>query len=161
MSILTGSIYLYAGTTPPAGFIFCNGQNISSYPDLAAVLGSNTAPNLVNVFPVQTTLKATGGSFNISSYTLPSHQHSCTNFKPAAHSHGWNVNTYVPSASNSRNSDSGGNGIWIQDNDGTLNINFSSETVGLTGTMGSSGNTTASPIDITNKYLVLNFIIKT
>jgi microcystin-dependent protein len=160
MSIVTGSIYLYAGTTPPGGFIFCNGQSISAYPALMTVLGTTTAPNLINRFPVQTTLGTTGGSFNINSYTLPSHQHNCTNFIPGSHSHSWNVNTYVPSASNANNTDSG-SGCFNHNDGATLNINFSTETVGLTGTMGSTGDINVSPINITNKYLVLNYIIKT
>lgn len=31
----------YSATTPPAGWLECNGQSTSSYPELAAIVGSN------------------------------------------------------------------------------------------------------------------------
>lgn len=44
----TGAIVGWYSTTPPAGWLRCNGASFSSgtYPRLAAVLGGTTTPNI-------------------------------------------------------------------------------------------------------------------
>ena len=49
-----GIVKMYAGTTPPTGYLLCNGTtfNRTEYPELATILGSNTLPNLQGRFIV-------------------------------------------------------------------------------------------------------------
>lgn len=44
-----GSIIWFAASVPPKGYIECNGQSTSSYPKLAAIVGSKV-PDLRGVF---------------------------------------------------------------------------------------------------------------
>jgi microcystin-dependent protein len=161
MSIPTGSIFLYSGTIPPRGYILCNGQNITAFPVLVAVLNSNIAPNLVNLFPVQTTPGIIGGRFFINNYTLPSHTHSCANFAVANHNHNWNVNTYT-GHTNRATSSPAGRGAANCANVNNSFVDFANIQVPLNGAMANFNNPNpVQPIDIRNRFLVLNYIIKT
>jgi microcystin-dependent protein len=98
-----GSILMYGGAvSPPAGWFFCNGQELlqSDYPLLYGIIqgafntvdtvaGSFNLPNFTNVFPLGGTGAAggvTGGSFesHLVADNLPPHTHTATQ---AAHSH--------------------------------------------------------------------------
>jgi microcystin-dependent protein len=98
-----GSILMYGGAvSPPAGWLFCNGQEVlqSDYPLLYGIIGgafntpgtvagSFNLPNFTNVFPLGGTGAAggvTGGSFDaqLVADNLPPHTHTATQ---AAHSH--------------------------------------------------------------------------
>jgi microcystin-dependent protein len=46
-----GSIVMYGASTPPAGWIVCNGQSTAAYPALAAVVGANV-PDLRGRVPM-------------------------------------------------------------------------------------------------------------
>lgn len=61
-----GTIIMFAGSTPPAGWIICNGQSTASYPLLAAIVGANV-PDLRGRFAAGFKSGATHyGSLNIN-----------------------------------------------------------------------------------------------
>lgn len=66
-----GAVMPFAGSTPPAGWLLCNGQSTASYPALAAVVGA-TVPDLRDRRAIGTSnliaLASSGGS-NTASYT--------------------------------------------------------------------------------------------
>lgn len=79
-----GGMILWPGASAPAGGVWaiCNGASYSSseYPELYAVLGSTSLPDLRDRFPRGTSTSAavrtTGGSSTISTSNMPSHTHS-------------------------------------------------------------------------------------
>lgn len=89
-----GSVIAYAGSTPPAGWLLCDGNGFDSttYPALEAVLGSSNTPNLVERFVKGVASRPstkTGGSKKITTANMPSHAHGgATASGNAYHSHG-------------------------------------------------------------------------
>lgn len=71
-----GEIKMWAGKTPPTNFIWCDGQNISSYTLLVAALGGSTnAPDLRQLFIIGSTTNINENKIN----DLPKHNHSLAN----------------------------------------------------------------------------------
>lgn len=89
-----GSVIAYAGSTPPSGWLLCdgNGFNSTTYPVLESVLGSAVTPNLVERFVKGVSSRPstkTGGSKKITTQNMPSHSHGgATAVAEASHSHG-------------------------------------------------------------------------
>jgi microcystin-dependent protein len=90
-----GSVIAYAGSTPPAGWLLCDGAgfNSTTYPTLAGVLGgAAVTPNLVERFVKGVASRPstkTGGSKKIEIANMPSHRHGgATQSGNATHSHG-------------------------------------------------------------------------
>jgi len=90
--VLAGIVSLFAGSTPPDGWLMCDGSSLATadYPDLFAAIGytyggsgsSFNLPDLRDRFPVGAgsaySLGSTGGSNNVTLSTseMPSHDHS-------------------------------------------------------------------------------------
>jgi microcystin-dependent protein len=125
--------------TPPSGWILCDGQSTSSYPELAAVVGANV-PNLKGRVPVgrdtgQTEFDVLGETGGANTHTLtvaqiPSHQHR----------------TGLSSTQAFNASLTGGN---------TAQVSFSQDVTLSQATGGGQAHNNLQP------YLVINYIIKT
>ena len=73
-NIPVGVITAFAGTTPPEGWLLCDGQPCGNYPDLIAVLGTNVTPDLRDRFlkGTATAPRVAGGSATVP---VPAHNH--------------------------------------------------------------------------------------
>ena len=99
--IPAGVIQMFGGSTAPTGWLECNGQSTSGYPELAAVVGSNV-PDLRGQFirgwdngrgldPGRTIRSSQGESYkshNHSSSSVGNHVHTINN--AGSHIHGIN-----------------------------------------------------------------------
>ena len=161
-----GSVTAYALSTPPAGWLLCDGSiySASAYPTLSVGLGSTyggngtttfAVPNLKGRMPVgldstQTEFDAlaeTGGekSVTLNSTQIPSHTHPITD---PGHAHAHNGTAAANFAG------SGG----LQGAQTTLPMVIQSNTTGITvngqsGTVGQSHNNL-------QPYIVMNYIIR-
>jgi len=129
-----GTISAYAGASAPAGWLTCNGSSYSAstYPDLYAVLGVTTVPDLRGRFPLggSSGFGTTGG---VSSVTLTIDQ-------IPSHFHSWPERIYGD----------GSSGWSYRISGGQINANVQlSQSVG-----GGQPHTNMPP------YLVVNYIIK-
>lgn len=185
-----GSISIYSGQTSPNGWLLCDGSVVSrtTYSRLFSVIntvygsgnGSTTfnLPNLQDRIPVgkmsSTTLGGTGGnnSITLSTNQLPSHTHDGTTNSDGTHSHTIND----PGHSHSQNTinddfnssgsnppgfaaDSAGSRTWNNINSSTTGISINQNGSHThTFTTGSTGG--GESIDIRNKYIVMNYIIR-
>jgi microcystin-dependent protein len=180
----TGCIMMWYTDTPPSGWILCNGQSTSSYPQLAAVVGASV-PNLQGRVPVgkdtgQTEFDAlgeTGGakSTSLSEQNIPQHSHSINHDHGAFNtSGGGHVHTYfmddgaaiyggatrINTIQYDASSGPSGNG-------GTFNTGGSGDHThtidvpNFTGTSGTYGSASVTPVTALQPYLVINYIIKT
>lgn len=138
-----GVIELFAGTTPPAGKLLCDGASyaVADYPYLHAVIGytfggagaSFNVPNLTDKFPIGSGTKALGtsGGSSVATLTaanLPAHTHQIQ--RSAAANTG------------------GGTRVALGDTSTAAN--------GVT-----EANTgTATPFSVLNPWLSLNFVIR-
>jgi microcystin-dependent protein len=174
-----GAITLFAGQTPPAGWLLCNGIKLlpSAYPELFAVIGYTygqiddffNLPSLVNRFPIGASetypLTTVGGSATITVTTdnLPSHSHKLTNGTAivdsidGGHTH---TTTAVPGRMYSALN---GGTQWTASQEGAITSSGPSSNNYMTSTI--SGNTDASTAPSTPNiaslppYLALNYII--
>jgi microcystin-dependent protein len=170
-----GSILMWPTGTAPTGWLICNGStfNATTYPELNALLGGNTLPDLRDRVPVGVSgTKAelsTGGaaSVTLSSANLPSHSHtfSGTSSSAGGHSHSLNSLMKTNNAAGSGASDNGGNST-VQ---GTTTGRFSGGQDGSTDSVanhthtysGTTSNTgSGSSFSVQNPYVALNFIIR-
>ena len=93
----TGTIVMFGSSSPPPGWLVCDGQSTSSYPALAAVVGTNV-PDLRDRFIVGAgsaySQNAQGGenSVTLTVANMPSHSHSQN-----SHAHSFSATTSNPS----------------------------------------------------------------
>jgi len=190
-----GSILTYAGASAPAGWLLCDGSEVSqeAYPRLYAVLGSTygspanpsnfVLPNLADRVPVGksggNSLGNAGGnsSITLSVSQLPSHNHTGTTDSNGSHNHTVNDSGHLHSVEDAYYSENRGLGQNMfgthasSDNDNDLytrNISSGISTTGIS--LNSNGNHTHTfttgysgsgrSIDIRNKFVVLNYIIR-
>ena len=92
-----GSIVMFASSTPPTGWLLCNGQATTGYAELAAIVGANV-PDLRDRFVIGYSatkpIKSTGGVASViltaAQSGLPAHTHGVTvnpGDTAVAHSH--------------------------------------------------------------------------
>jgi microcystin-dependent protein len=184
-----GSITCYAGDIAPTGWLLCDGAEKSqtTYSRLYSVLGSKYGaatsghfkiPDLRSRFPlgksVSRSLGDTGGNntVTLSTANMPAHTHSVTVDSAGSHSHSindpghahtqWTINDdYNGSGGNPPGflGDSAGYKTWSNINSNTTGITVqSSGTHNHTATASSTGS--GSAVDVTNPYIVLNYIIR-
>lgn len=171
-----GSITMWPTASPPAGWLICDGSSFSAatYPELSAVLGGTSLPDLQDRVPVGSSGTkselSTGGA---ASVTL-------TTTQLPAHAHGVNINTGTVSADHSHSvssllktnnpggvgSDNGGNSVVQGTTAGRFNAGQSGSTGGISanhvhnvnGNTASAGSGAA--FSVQNPYVALNFIIR-
>jgi len=185
-----GSICIYSGQTAPSGWLLCNGSAVSRttyarlFSTISTIYGTGDGtttfnlPNLEERIPVgktsSTILGNSGGnsSITLSTNQLPSHTHTGTTADSGSHSHSINDpgHTHTQTSNNDDFNEYGGNPPSFTD-DGGFNISFSNINPSYTGiSINSAGNhnhtfTTDSTgsgsiIDIRNKFIVMNYIIR-
>ena len=177
---LTGEVKMWATGTAPSGYLFCNGQSVSTttYASLFAVIGyvyggsggSFNVPDFSGRMPIGVngtyTLASTGGAATttLSTTNLPSHTHtfSATTGSP---NNDLNHRHYVGSRDST--ADNGGNyaqefvsdaGSGYGPNTYTNYVDLN-HTHGVSGTTGGTGSGTAATT--ISPYLGIYYIIKT
>lgn len=180
-----GVIQMYAGDTPPAGWLLCNGDEFSNtaYPALFAAIsthhgGSATTfkvPDMRDRKPVgMSVTKVLGLSGGSETQTLtvghmPSHTHSINHAHgmteiDGSHDHGHMYSTSDGATPGSMRT---GNTAGITAfNDSSNGVTTSRSThahaiPAYAGASGPAGNATPVPVDVVDPYVALNFIIKT
>lgn len=185
-----GSILTYSGVSAPGGWLLCNGNEVSKaqYPRLFAVIGnlygspvnSNNfvLPNLADRIPVgksgSNNVADVGGASNVtlSVANLPAHSHTGTTNSNGFHTHSITDPGHTHSQTTNQDdynewggsppsfADDAGNSVtWNNINSSTTGITINSggaHTHTFTTDSTGSGNS----IDIRNKYIVLNYIIR-
>lgn len=170
-----GTVQMYAGTTEPAGWKFCNGQSLSRSvnADLYAVIGTTfgagsdttggttfSVPNFTGKFPRGGTPGGTGGAdtVTIGTANLPAHSHPAGSLgadSAGSHQHPLWRNTggaggsiaAIPEGINTPI------GPWTNSGDAA-----GAHTHTVSGSTGNTGS--GSALTVTNPYTALNFIIK-
>ena len=191
-----GSILTYSGVSAPAGWLLCDGSEVSkaTYPRLFSVIGTlyGTAvnsnnfvlPNLADRLPVgksgSNSIGNVGGasSVTLSVSNLPSHTHTGTVDSAGSHTHGITDpgHTHINNDAYFAENRSGGVNNLFGTSAGTdydnsyytRTVTSGSSTTSIsvntvsdhthTFTTGSTGG--GNSIDIRNKYIVLNYIIR-
>lgn len=184
---ITGEIKMWPTATPPADYLLCNGGTFDStqYPNLANLLGdtfgihSGTTyylPNFQGKTPRGETPGSSGGSdtTTLGANNLPKHTHDINHNHPAFntaaggnHRHllGMSNGTGV-SAFNAAQGTGTQAGAWINpvspgggdtNSDHVHNIDVPA----LGATASGDGGFVNDPVNVTNPYLGVNFIIKT
>lgn len=150
LAVPVGAIMMWTTATPPDGWILCNGQSLSSYPDLAAVLGTSNAPDLTDKFPygagTNRLLGQTGGSETrtLSEANIPKHSHGAGTLKTE-----YKYKSSNSSAGASSHKD--GSDVQLYDGDAIT---------GSTDTWGGGSNGFTASFEIIPPFVALNFIIK-
>ena len=175
-----GSIMMWPATTPPPGWLICNGTTFSAvtYPTLNTVLGGNTLPNFQNRFPIGShtsgtpgaAVKGTGGaaSFTLTTTELPAHGHAITG---ASQSHDVIHNhvgiTVQKTGTAGANGDNGGNSVQQGATSGRFNASASGSTDNGSsphthnpGTYAASNTGSGAAFSILNPYIGMHFIIR-
>jgi microcystin-dependent protein len=178
---LTGEVKMWATGTAPSGYLFCNGQSVSTttYAALFAVIaytyggsgGSFNVPDFSGRMPIGVngtyTLASTGGAATttLSTTNLPSHTHS---FSATTGSPSTSLNHQHYVGSNDSTAGYGGdagNREFVQNynagNGPATYTNFAdlTHTHDVSGTTGSTGSGTAATT--ISPYLGIYYIIKT
>jgi len=173
----TSIILLYSGNSAPSGYLLCNGQAISrtNYSNLFTLIGTTygsgdgsltfNIPNLNGFFPIMgPSLGSTGGSKIITLSQLPSHTHGASNLSIGNHTHSlnfWGHPNYISDTSEADNSASGFGFYRNANNASNLPSSTDSTTANLIGSVNTNNTGQATPVPILNRYIVLNYIIKT
>ena len=178
-----GTIWMFGSTTPPAGWLLCDGRLLSvvAYPDLFGAIGTNfggdgvefALPNMMDHFPIgASTTRPIDGDPGGSETTqvqvanLPPHNHAMNHDHPAVntnqtggHDHRISLADNDGTASNVRRGAGGATwGAGPVENAGghvhSVNVpNF----VGNTGT---TVNATGTPISVMPPWVSIAFIIR-
>ena len=162
-----GMITMWSGTTPPKGWIICDGNN--NTPDLRGRFivsynpGDVNYNNPGNISEGGTSEGSRGGdpSFTLSIANIPLHNHSVNLTTNTTGSHTHSYTDDVVTTPN-REGDPGNRGGQV---DGYTNQNKTTGTSGnhshtLNGNTGNAGFTSPSSIDNRPPYYVLAFIMK-
>lgn len=159
------TIYAGVGTTPPDGWLFCDGSSFSAatYPQLSAVLGASTTPDLrgrsvvgVDVSGLRigssqaNTLGETGGSDVTTE--VPSHSHSIAG--EGGHSH------TIKAACNSSTCGNGNDG-FTRGNSNIDSSTFTTLGAGAHNHGGATGSTGLGSVPNLPPFMALRYIIKT
>ena len=183
-----GSIMCFAGSVVPSGWLLCNGNDINrdKYSALFSVIGTaygsgslNTfrLPNLSQRFPMgkseNNNLGDNGGSTSVTLTTdnLPAHTHTGTTDSNGTHSHSVNDPGHTHLWLNGLEGDDSGNGGSYNEYTrvpGSVSGVIQNSTTGISiNTDGSHAHSfttdstgSGSSINITNPYIVLNYIIR-
>jgi microcystin-dependent protein len=174
----TGMIQMFYGTTPPPGWLVCDGGTFDAakYPELSAMLGfGNTLPNFANRFPIGlfdglTWIGQMGGSQKIDVGNLPAHAHDMSHKHGDGYATGGNhYHTFMFEGYQTTTT---GETAWrvsdIDNKTGGGGANFTAATsteqhshwVDVPIIYANTGNT-GSGGDYWQPFLVVNFIIKT
>ncbi|WP_051485550.1 phage tail protein [Nocardioides sp. J54] len=139
-----GVIELFAGSTPPAGKLLCDGTSypVADYPHLFAVIGYTfggsgaffNVPDLTDRFPIGSGTKALGTTGGSPTKPIPAHTHGIPGQSPAT------ARTWA-SGTSSTNAPALGN--YDGHNHG-----------------GSTSGTSGSAFDVMNPWISLNFVIR-
>jgi microcystin-dependent protein len=167
---LTGEVKMWATASAPSGYLFCNGQSVSTttYAALFAVIaytyggsgGSFNVPDFSGRMPIGVngtyTLASTGGaaSVTIATTNLPAHNHSATSTvtdPTHAHSFTASVLTYGPRGG-------AGSEYWGAAPSGSTTA-AASTGITVATTIGNTGSGTA--LTTISPYLGIYYIIKT
>ena len=173
-----GSIVMWGTLYPPSGWLVCDGTeySVTQYPALYDVIGRAFGSPPPGRFVVPDTRSVTirgssgdgrfsdpgqtggGDSATLNDQQLPSHIHSITD---PGHNHVFLQNVYNDMPSGGLGQYQGNGQDPGPPNGYQFRTGVPAGTLEPTNITGTNGNTTANnPIDITNAYLVLNFIIK-
>jgi microcystin-dependent protein len=186
--IPVGSIICFAGSTAPSGWLLCNGNdvNINEYSALFSVIGTTYGsgsfgtfrlPSMGEKFPMgkseSNNLGNNGGSTSVTLTTnnLPTHTHTGTVNSAGEHNHSISDPGHTHLWLNGLENDDSGSGGSNQEYtrvSGNVSGVIQNSTTGITiNTNGSHNhsfttNSTGSgnSFDITNPYIVLNYIIR-
>ncbi len=181
----TGTISMFAGATPPAGWLICNGAPVSraEYAGLFAVIGTtygagdgSTAfnlPNLQGRFPLGKSptqpLGTLGGTATISlQHTHATLDHMLTWNEMPAHNHGVNDpgHAHPIGAMGNKNFTGTGYNPLVTDNKqdwtggAVTGISIQNAGANWGHNHGSTGNGLSTSQDITNPYVAVNYIIR-
>lgn len=116
-SVPTGTVVSFIGTTPPNGWLLCNGQSTSGHAALAALVGANV-PNLNDRFIVGAgTTYSLGDTGGVDEVTLTGPQTGI-----AAHTHTTSDYTHYHNLFGSTASDYDSNLTGIYGNEGFIGI---------------------------------------
>lgn len=135
----------------PAGWLALDGTTFSgtTYPDLAALLGSTTLPDMTDRFPIGAGTKALGTSGGAATKALVA-----ANLPPHTHTI---AHTHEIAARNAASGFGGSPTVGTPSATGTLtNIN----TLGSSAANSGNGPGTSTPVDILNPWRSLWFIIR-
>lgn len=147
----TGVIMMWYASTPPAGWLFCNGTSTSGYPALAAIVGATT-PNLNGRVPVGPGSSGASGATNLALATTGGEQtHTLTAAESGLrdHTHTQGANGYYGFAD-----------AFAAGTLSGLRSASGGSTIASSGVAGGAQNAT-SALSLMQPYFVLNFIIKT
>jgi microcystin-dependent protein len=185
-----GSVIMFSGIISPSGWLLCDGSEVSkiTYPRLYSVIGTLygtpinlnnfVLPNLVDRVPVgKNNLNNVGNTGGNSIITLevsqlPSHVHNGTTDSNGSHTHSITDPGHTHSQLTNQDDynewggappgftdDSGSTTTWNNINSSYTGVSInSSGSHSHTITTDSTGNN--SQIDIRNKFIVLNYIIR-
>ena len=163
--VLTGTIAMWPTASAPAGYLLCNGQQVSTstYAALFAVIGTTfgsgsgtfALPNYTNYMPIGAGgtygLATTGGSATttLSTTNLPAHNHSASVTDPGRYH-----NSYNNGATNG-----GGAGAALTYGGNSPGLAVTTVSTGISVAIGNTGSGTA--FNTISPYLAIYFIIKT
>lgn len=173
---IVGEITMFAGTVVPQGWLICDGSTISStaYPDLVAVLGSTTLPDLRSRVPRGVgsgyAQGSTGGADThaLTAANLPKHTHAIDHNHPAFNTptggvHAHTISTYTGSTGSTAGRPqevNSGSGSTVS----TANSAGHAHSIDVPPFVGASGDggtaLTGSAFDTRDPYYTVNFIIR-
>lgn len=173
---IIGEVTMFAGTVPPPGWLFCDGSVISSatYPELVAVLGTTTLPNLQGRVP-----RGAGGGYALNSQggadthalaaaNLPKHTHaidhnhaSFTTAAGGSHGHTIPTRTGNTAATNGGYAQEVSNGSVSTVTSQSVAHSHAIDVPPFAGASGDGGAALAgTAFDTRDPYFTLNFIIR-
>lgn len=161
-SVIVGEVQMFAGATPPANWLFCNGAAVSRtqyralFQTIGGIYGAGdgattfNVPNMIGRFPSGATpgvnLGGSGGSnqFALTTANLPPHTHP---WIENGHTH-----NYVTGQGTAFGVQAGGSTIFLP---GAAVTGSNNQVVGSVGATGSG-----TPVAFNPPFLLLNYIIR-